>query len=275
MLSALQRQLRSSSAADGAHSPRGADARTLYLGAATCRRVDASGDALVVSTQRDGQTARRQRFPLQRVARVVSCTTTDWSGAALQLCMQRQLSICWLDGHGVALGSLSSHHAQTAPFATALDVMLETQDGLGRYGHWLKSRRMQVQLQWGRTSTTRIAPQQWEATKRSWVYNAQFAPHLPAALRGLLDASVAAQLQQHRLLPVQQGPGGESVPLAQDLGLLLWAEMNFCCGPLADQSQGNREATLVFERWYASNGSALLLHLASLQRVANKELHQP
>ena len=274
MLAHAQRVLRVRSAADGAHAQRGGDARTLYLGHATCQRVDAGGDALVVNSQRDGEPLRRLRFPLQRVARVVSSTTTDWSGAALQLCLQRHLSICWLDRYGAALGSLHSHQAEAVQFATALDVLLETPDGHVRYQHWQKSRRMQVQLQWGRTQGLAISPQQWEATKRSWVYGAQIAAHLPPALHGLIAACVAHQLQAHALSPVQLGPGGEPVLLAQDLIWLLWSEMNLCCGPLADQTEGGLEVTLLFERWQARNASALLLHLSSLQRLASKELYQ-
>ena len=272
MLAHAQRVLRTRSAADGALATRGADARTLYLQEAACQRVDAGGDALVIVTQRAGEPPRRLRFPLQRVARVVSSTTLDWSGAALQLCMQRRLSICWLDHHGDALGSLHSHHSQNASFASTLDLLLETPDGHARYQHWLKSRRMQVQLQWGRTDGPPISPAQWETTKRSWVYGATFAAHLPSALQGLIAACVAQQLQAHALLPVQLGPGGEPVLLAHDLTWLLWAEMNLCCGPLADQVDASPETAHVFERWQGRNASALLLHLLSLQRLAGKEL---
>ena len=274
MVAHSQRLLRTRLAADGDRAARGADARTLYLREAACQRVDAGGDALVIATQRPGELVRRLRFPLQRVARVVSCTTVDWSGAALQLCMLRRLSICWLDQRGDALGSLHSHTAEIAPFASALDLLLDTPDGHARYAHWFKSRRMQVLLQWGRTDGLVISPQQWEATKRSWVYRAELAAHLPALLQGLAAASVAQQLQAHGLLPVQIGPGGEPVQLAQDLTYLLWAEMNLCCGALADQTGDGPETVLLFERWQARNLSALLLHLLSLQRLASRGLLQ-
>ena len=272
MLDHAQRVLRTRSAADGALAARGADARTLYLCETSCQRVDAGGDALVIVTQRPGEPPRRLRFPLQRVARVVCSATVDWSGAALLLCMQRRLSICWLDHHGDAIGSLHSHRAEIAPFATALDLLLETPEGHSRYQHWLKSRRMQVQLQWGRTDGAAISPQQWEATKRSWVYGALLAAHLPAAMQGLIAACVVQQIQEHELLPVQSGPGGQPVLLAIDLTWLLWAEMNLCCGPLADHTHGGPELVQLFERWQARNASALLLHLLSLQRLASKEL---
>lgn len=272
VLAHSQRVLRTRSAGDGAQATRGADARTLYLQEASCQRVDAGGDALVIGTQRAGEPLRRLRFPLQRVARVVSSTAVDWSGAALQLCMQRRLSICWLGGHGEVLGSLHSHRGESAPFAATLDLLLETPDGHARYQHWLKSRRMQVQLQWGRADGPPIPPRQWEATKRSWVYQAQLSAHLPSALQGLVAAGVAQQLLAHGLVPVQLGPGGEPVQLAHDLTWLLWAEMNLCCGPLADQTAVGPETVLLFERWQARNASALLLHLLSLQRLAAKEL---
>lgn len=272
MLAHSKRVLRTRSADAVAPAPRGADARTLYLREASCRRVDASGEALVVETQRAGEPLRRLRFPLQRVARVVSGTSVDWSGAALHLCMQRRLSICWLDAYGEAWGSLHSHRGERAGFASALDLLLETSDGHARYQHWLKSRRMQVLLQWGRAEGPAIAPRQWESTKRSWVYQAELSTHLPSALKGLIAASVAQQLQTHGLMPVQIGPAGEPVPLAHDLTWLLWAEMNLCCGLLADQTDTGAETALLFERWHARNASALLLHLLSLQRLANKEL---
>ena len=273
MLRGPTRILRSSLAADGATAARGADARTLYLQEATCQRVDASDDALVVTVQRNGEKARQMRFPLERVARIVSSTALDWSGAALQLCLQRHLSICWLSGRGDALGSLYSHRPHALPFASALDLLLETDAGLARYAHWHRSRRMHVQLQWGRLSEQDIAPQAWEACKRHWVYQAQIDAHLPPRLNGLLAAVVAQQLQKDGLAPVHAGPAGTSVPLADDLVCLLWAEMNLCTGPLADQIDGGEELALVLERWQSRNGSALLLHLSSLQRLAGKEIY--
>ena len=81
MLAHAQRVLRTRSAADGALAARGADARTRYLRESTCQRVDASGDALVITTQRPGEPLRRLRFPLQRVARVVCSVSMAWSGA--------------------------------------------------------------------------------------------------------------------------------------------------------------------------------------------------
>lgn len=274
MLTTSSTRLRSNLAADGAHAPRGGDARTLYLGQSTCQRVDATIDSLVVSAKRTDEPLRQLRFPLQRVARVVSSTAVDWSGKALHLCLQRNLSICWLDSNGDAMGSLYSNNAQPSSFASALDLMLETTEGLERYQHWLKSRRMQVQLQWGRSSPRPIPPQQWEATKRSWVYLAKLdTAHLPTTLHGLLAGCVAQQLQEHRIAPIQQGPDGTPLLLAQDLTWLLWAEMNFCSGALADHAEGGQEVTLLLERWQACNGSALLLHLDSLRRAANKELH--
>lgn len=272
MLTHPQRLLRTRTAADRALGPRGADARTLYLREASCLRVEANGDTLVVATQRPGEPLRHLRFPVQRVSRVVCSTAVGWSGAALQLCLHRRLSICWLDQHGEALGGLYSHHVEMARFSTALDLLLETPEGHLGYQHWLKARRMHVQLQWGRAGGSAITPQQWETTKRNWVYGGLVTVHLPAAMEGLLAACVAQQLQVHQVLPVQFGPGGEPVLLAANLTLLLWAEMNLCCGSLADHAEPGPALVQLFERWQARNASALLLHLHSLQRLAAKAL---
>ena len=50
--------------------------------------------------------------------------------------------------------------------------------------------------------------------------------------------------------------------------------MNLCAGSLGDSANADEPATTLFERWNASNGGALMLHIASLYRTAMKALHQ-
>ena len=132
---------------------------------------------------------------------------------------------------------------------------------------------MEVLLRWGKTSVREIEPQEWEATKRSWVYAAELTVHLPAALRGHCQAWVAAQLAQLPLPPIWWGPQGERIDLDEDLTQLLWAELNLCTGSVADGTEGERELVHLFESWHSGNGSALLLHLSSLHRLANKAVY--
>ena len=97
----------------------GPGARALYLGGRDHKRVSCTDEALVVTNER----AQVMRFPLVRVARVVSSAdVVDWSGPALALCMQAGIGITWLDAHGQAVGSIYAQKRSTASLATALEL---------------------------------------------------------------------------------------------------------------------------------------------------------
>jgi hypothetical protein len=248
-----------------------AEARALYLGHGEHKRVSCTEAALVVSNAR-GQI---YRYPIGRVARVVSSLCVDWSGAALALCMQQAIAIAWLDTHGAVTGCLYPQQDRDLSFHTALELMLETPDGLQLYQHWLRSRRMQVMAQWAKTAPTPIPPHAWENTKREWVYGATIRNHLPEGLRGHCLAWVAAQLQENALPPLLWSPHGEAIHLDENLTHLLWAEMNLCCGAITEAAKTSQELTHLFEHWRTRNGCALLLHLSSLQRTAMKAAYTP
>jgi len=92
--------------------------------------VSCTAEALVVTNAR----TQVMRFPLVRVARVVSSTdVVDWSGAALALCMRAGIGITWLDTHGQALGSLYAQPRNTASLATVLELWTERADGAQLY----------------------------------------------------------------------------------------------------------------------------------------------
>lgn len=245
------------------------NARALYLGTGSHKRVAHTQEALVV-TNAEGQT---MRYPLVRVARIVSSPAVDWAGGALALCLKHGISITWADAKGHTLG----HACPTLPpnlgQADTLALLLEHPDGPALYNNWLRSRRMAVLAHWGKTSTTAISPLHWEATKRQWVYNNQLAAHLPPALHTHCHAWVVAQLLS-RQLPTQLCDAlGHNVPLATDLARLLWTEMNLCSGPLADNTHTERELADLFERWQPANGAALPLHLGALLRLAQSSNH--
>ena len=245
-------------------------ARALYLGAAQKKRVACTDTALVVINDR----RQTYRYPVTRVARVVSSTAVDWSGQALALCLRRGIGIAWLDAHGQPLGISYPQARGNSGFATALEVMTESAEGLVRYQHWLRARRMDVLIRWGQMlkGDSLASPQQWETVKREWVYASEYTVHLPGALRGLCLAYTGGQLAHHGLLPVLWGPQAQRIDLDEDLCELLWAEMNLCAGSLADRVSAEQSATSLFESWNARNASALMLHIYSLQRTAMKAL---
>lgn len=245
------------------------DARALYLGDGGKKRVTCTEDALVVTNDR----AQTWRYPLGRVARVVSSTVTDWSGPALALCMRRGIGIAWVDGRGELLGTSYPGFKGATDFATALEVMVETPGGLMRYQHWQRARRMDMLTRWSALQPESVSPKAWERLKREWVYAHEHTEHLPLALRGLCLAYVNTQLAAHGLPPSLWGPEAQRLDLDQDLCRLLWAEMNLCAGSLADRAEQHAPSMVaLFERWNARNASTLLLNLYSLQRLAMKAL---
>ena len=218
----------------------GPGARALYLGSREHKRVSCTAEALVVTNA----SAQVMRYPVARVARVVSSAdVVDWSGPALALCMRAGIGITWLDAKGQAVGSIYPQTRHITAFATVLELWTEGVDGPAQYQNWLRSRRMNILIRWGKECADAITPQQWEATKREWVYGGQYTEHLAQGLRSLCLAYVAAQLSGCGLTPMLWGPRLEGIDLDEDLTELLWAEMNLGNGALADKANADAEAT--------------------------------
>ncbi len=247
----------------------GAGARALYLGARDKKQVHCTEEALVVRNVK----AQTLRYPVARVARIVSSTTVDWSGAALALCMRRGIGITWLDAAGESLGACYPCQRSHPSLATALDLLTDAPDGATRYQNWLRSRRMEVLVRWGKENADRIDPMQWEGVKREWVYQGHVATHLPRPLRSLCLAYVGAQLAAHGLAPLVWDAQAASIDIDHDFCELLWAEMNLHAGALTEKVEAELPTAALFERWNARNAASLLLHLRSLHRLVMKALY--
>lgn len=249
------------------HSP-APGARALYLGSKEPKHIAATSEALVVTnTQR-----QVQRFPVIRIARIVSNRLVNWSGEALMLCMDRGIPITWLTPQGQAIGSAHPLRRAHLDSGTALELMVETNAGLQTYRHWLNGRRLSVLISWAQQRACELTPQEWEQAKQQWVYSATITEHLPAALKAHCLAWTEAQLYRHSLQAQYFTEDGNSIDLDQDLNQLLWGDMNLNTGNLTDTLDTAREQTDFFERWIARNGSTLLLHLQSLYRTARRAL---
>lgn len=258
-----------------AHCPvpaRTADARTLYLMSPHPLRVTSTGEALVV---RDHE-AQAVRFPVARVLRVVCNDMAEWSGAALVLCQQRGLTITWLDTSGEALGHLWPTRNRPVDLAEALAALAaESPDWSASYGHWLRRQRLEVLQHWADERARAgqpVPPQEWENAKRRYVYLAQPANVLPPVLHGMAAALVAARLADCGVQAHYWCAVGEPIALANDLTVLVWAEMNLCSGALAAAVQRPREAAALFERWSVSRAGVVHALLAKLRAHALNEL---
>lgn len=247
-----------------------AGARALYLGAAVPKRVSCTEQALVVTNAR----AQAWRYPLARVARVVSSPAVDWTGAALALCLEHGISIAWTGTRGDTLGvSIPARRGENS-VATALEVLMESPQGRQRYDNWLRCRRMATLKQWAQDGPDGFTPQLWEARKREWVYAGEYTVHLPAALRSLCLGYVISQIHQNGIPAMLWDAEARRIDLDEDLCNLVWADMNQRTGNLADASEGERPFTELFERWAARNAANLQAHLFALERLAMKGLYE-
>jgi hypothetical protein len=244
--------------------------RALYLAGSEHKHVESTDAALVV------QNARGQilRYPVARVSRIVSSPRVDWAGSALLLCQQSGIPITWIDSHGKATGTLFPARSRSLSLHQMLEVVLETKPGAEDFLNWHLHRRMQVMQAWAESHPDPIAPSQWEAVRREWVYRQEFSAHLPGSMRGLCCAHIAAQMAQAGLQPDYLGPKAEVIPMMQILAELAWAQLNLCTGALGDQADDEATQVQLMERWQARNGGVLLAHLHSLQRWAIAQMSQ-
>lgn len=251
---------------------RASDARTLYLASAEALRVTSTGEALIVS-QPDGRVAR---LPVARLLRIVCTDTAEWSGAALALCMHRAIPITWLDRHGEAAGHLWPQRVRGVDLDNALDILAaEEPQWPARYSHWLRGRRLAVLKRWAaqrEAANQPVSAQEWDCAKRRYVYLGEIPQLLPSLLGGMAAALVAARLSESGLQPHYWGVSGTALELADDLGALLWGEMNLCSGLLASALDRPAEAAAIFERCAGTYAGALHEHLASLRVHALREL---
>jgi CRISPR associated protein Cas1 len=246
------------------------DARALYLSGMGKKRVTCTDAALVVTNEH----AQTYRYPIGRLARVVTTPAADWSGGAIALCLRHGIGITWMDAGRETLGTSYPTWRDNTDCATALELMLQSPSGQQRYDHWLRARRMDTLTRLAAAHTPNFAPAQWETLKREWVYANQHTTHLPPSMRALCLAHVNSQLSAHRLPPVFWGASVERIDLDQDLCALMWAEMNLGTGDLANHVEQGHAITELTERWLTQNRCTLEVHLNTLQRTALKALHE-
>lgn len=247
--------------------PDPSDARTLYLGAEERKHISATAAALVIcSTQ-----TSPQRLPIGRVARIIcSGAHTDWTGGALWLCQSHGIPIVWIDAQGQVCGHLHPNPSAQPSIATLASLWSTHPQGPQRYANWLQARRMAVLYDWAQDS--KPTPQLWQQLKQSWVYRGEIHAQLPAHWLALCQAHALARTHSEGLPSELPGPRGETFNLAQDLGHLLWAQLNLSSATLAQAAQDPASATHLFESWLLTHGGLLLTHLHLLINLARTSL---
>lgn len=240
-------------------------ARTLYLADREHKQITASGGQALVVCNSCGQS---WRYPLQRVARIVSSMRVDWSGSALLLCQQSIIPITWLDGSGQPQGTLFPRLVRELSFHQTLELVLQSRESIESFHNWQQQRRLKVM----HASTVRMGQRadlaRVELLVRAWIYRSELKPRLPAFLYGLCSAWVAAEMSAFGLRPQYPGPRGQILDLLEILSNLIWAQWNLCNKAEFEQAQTHAEQVGVVEKWQEVNGAVLLEHLYSLQRWA-------
>jgi hypothetical protein len=121
------------------HRP-SADARPLYLAPPADTRVVLDGPALCVQQEERAE----QLFPLQRIARVYTDTSVDWSTPALLACAERGIGVLFVAPDGaVAARLLGRPGARDELLHRFTEFMLLPQ-APERYAHWLLSQRRRL-----------------------------------------------------------------------------------------------------------------------------------
>jgi hypothetical protein len=120
--------------------PAAADARPLYLAPAVDTRVVLDGPALCVQQAERAE----QLFPLQRIARVYTSTSVDWSTRALLACAERGIGVLFVETDGaVAARLLGRPGARDELLHRFTEFMLLPQ-APERYAHWLLGMRRRL-----------------------------------------------------------------------------------------------------------------------------------
>ena len=245
--------------------------KPLYLVASSPMQVDACRGALAV--KRAG--APVQRFPFERLARVICNRHASWSGEALTACLVRMVPITWLDGHGRALGNSQPRAHAPEPLGAALDLYLELPDWQKRFDNWLTRRRLETLIRWAMHAAKRdleIDPIRFRELKREFVYGGRVPVSFEPAAEGWCEALAVGHLSRSGLRSRYWACGGVAMNLATELASLLWAELNLDCGALP-ASVGNMSVSLrLFETWAHRREARLETHLRDLRRHVAREI---
>lgn len=249
----------------------GRQRKPLYLVTESPIRVTARGASLLVQRQPRGE----QRFPVNRLSRIVCNHNADWSGQAVALCLSHGITLTWVTSNGHPLGDCTPRLAESAPFDTMLERYLELSDWPDRHDNWLGRARMEVLLRAARdrdAARTSFTAAEFNFHKRNYVYRGELHVSYAAAWLGWLHALTVARLHRDKLHVHYWGEGGTVLDLAEDLTDLLWAELNLGGGTLAASEDATQPMAMLFESAAHRYEQRLLRHLASLQRHVNREV---
>jgi hypothetical protein len=186
--------------------------------------------------------------------------------------MQHSVTVSWIGARGEPAGHLWPQRARPEELAGLLSALAG--DDLNwpeAYGNWLRRQRLHVLRQWKQhreLACFALAPGEWQAAKQAFVYRGQVPEQLPRLLHVSAAALVVSRMAEAGLQSHYWASSGAALALAEDLTMLVWAEMNLCTGLLASAIDEPRLAAKLFEQWAGTCTGIVNLHLASLRAQA-------
>lgn len=218
----------------------------LYLRGQVPTRVDIDGPAFLV--QRQGKAA--VRYPFNRVARIVTGQTVEWSARAIASCLRHDIPVVYTDRQGAPVGYLHARLRTPSRLDAVLIELMDRPDGFEHYAHWLRAERMRAILDWRRARAASGHPlgeDEFRERVRRHVYQSAEEAHGIAAealYKSAIQAYVLQLLQRSGTRPLYWGIGARALHLAKDLAELLMLRLALELDGLGSVAQGDESAML-------------------------------
>lgn len=221
-----------------ASEARAVPARPLYLVGSGHIVLTADGPALVVRINRRAPV----RYPVVRVARIVSGPSVQWESGALTICIRERVPVVFTERDGTVVSRLEPMARLPSSLAQMLEQWLGQASWRASFDNWLRAERMRVIARWRRSmhAAGKVRPEsQVRELVRRYVYMA--APVAPLGPRsGIFGAALLALVSEqvrnagvaHRYL----GFAGQELDVASELCSLLELQLALRLGSLGQEA---------------------------------------
>lgn len=228
--------------------------------------VRASSQALAICLQ----SGARKYFPFARIGRIVTSPHVHWHGAALAQTLLHGITITWADGYGRYLGSVEPRQTKPFDIDTRIALYLEMPRWRQHFDNWHMRRRREVlnasvarDQAYGQAVDSALHAER----KRAFVHRGEVDATHDAVTHTCCHAWVADFLFRAAVRNRHYGFNGSELDLNAELTTLLWAELNFDSGSLANTlRQDERMRMHWFDTWARRRIHRLEAHLADFKR---------